>query len=441
MIASMRFWLQTIPEEWIIEVIEGEENTTDLQYSETKTDVPHSTEQGAPESISEELGGPTSETEDDCDALEDPLDTSDFGEYPGEMKKELVQDTDESLECTEEEMESPGDGVYQAALQDTRGLVEEAEEEINQELEKDFLEQSSITLQNRNVNDPLAVYPCQQCDKVYRAPKYLDLHVKDIHVGVRYHCDTCGYSSGRKQTLTRHKQVNHVGSSYPCGMCDYVSRRKETLKRHKLSQHGEVPVPIIHSCDECDFTFSSTLLLKKHIQFKHQALYKCSHCDYKSGCKKNLKAHVKSKHESKPIQFTCDICGKDYRRLRDLTTHKQSIHEKIRYLCNQCDTSLASKEALNKHIKRKHEQGQDCVLCNYKGTDAVSLRQHVKSKHEGIVYPCDKCNKTFTKLGDMRRHKNRMHDNSVPVHPCSLCKFVTIYPECLKKHTKRKHGK
>ena len=46
-----------------------------------------------------------------------------------------------------------------------------------------------------------------------------------------------------------------------------------------------------------------------------------------------------------------------------------------------------------------------CAECEYATTTADNLSRHKKSKHEGIRYFCDVCEFTFTNASNLRRHK------------------------------------
>ena len=53
-----------------------------------------------------------------------------------------------------------------------------------------------------------------------------------------------------------------------------------------------------------------------------------------------------------------------------LRCHIQSIHEGVRYDCNQCE---------------------------YQATTQSNLKVHIKSLHEGAEYACDQCDKKYSK--------------------------------------------
>ena len=61
--------------------------------------------------------------------------------------------------------------------------------------------------------------------------------------------------------------------------------------------------------------------------------------------------------------------------------HIQSIHEGIKYVCNQCDYQATTQSNLTQHIEHKHEGVKyACKQCDYQGS-MYGLRSHIRHKH------------------------------------------------------------
>ena len=61
------------------------------------------------------------------------------------------------------------------------------------------------------------------------------------------------------------------------------------------------------------------------------------------------------------MPFTCTLCQvngleKKFKGSKDLQKHVESVHEGIKYKCEQCDKSYADIFALRVHIKIAHSQ-------------------------------------------------------------------------------------
>ena len=67
----------------------------------------------------------------------------------------------------------------------------------------------------------------------------------------------------------------------------------------------------------------------------------------------------------------------------DLLTHIKSIHEGVKFPCEQCDYKATWKVNLLTHIKSIHEGVKfPCEQCDYKATQKRNLLRHIKSTHE-----------------------------------------------------------
>ena len=71
---------------------------------------------------------------------------------------------------------------------------------------------------------------------------------------------------------------------------------------------------------------------------------------------------------------------------RHLSKILRSIHQGIKYPCDQCD---------------------------YKATQKGDLLTHLKSIHEGVKYPCDQCDYKATQKCHLLTHSNSKHHRKV----------------------------
>ena len=74
--------------------------------------------------------------------------------------------------------------------------------------------------------------------------------------------------------------------------------------------------------------------------------------------------------------------------------------------------------------------GKNLSICCY-------FRAHRQSVHEGIKYPCDQCEYKATAMGSLRRHYNAIHSGHK--YPCSECEHVSNTPANLKYHHNTVH--
>ena len=80
-------------------------------------------------------------------------------------------------------------------------------------------------------------------------------------------------------------------------------------------------------------------------------------------------------------KFPCDLCGYKATTQSNLTKHKKSKHEGIKYSCSKCDKQFTQKGNLTRHIQSVHDgKKYQCKGCNYQATEKGHLNTHVKSK-------------------------------------------------------------
>ena len=84
-------------------------------------------------------------------------------------------------------------------------------------------------------------------------------------------------------------------------------------------------------------------------------------------------------------------------------------------------------------LKKKRESRKlihSCKQWEYKGTSDSVLR-HKKTKHEGVRFPCDQCDKTFSKRASLNHHINSNHKRikenikqiCLDEYLCDICDF------------------
>ena len=150
------------------------------------------------------------------------------------------------------------------------------------------------------------------------------------------------------------------------------------------------------------------------------------------------------KHLPKNDVFQCKFpgCGNVYRSYNSFVRHRK-VHDGIKYTCSKCLASFDTKNYLGQHLRRNKicsssvealamelshsasaaaasavlpgmesketstDNGQNKFVCQYEGCskffwNAKYLQRHNKI-HDGVKYPCLKCNRTFKKISAHRK--------------------------------------
>ena len=299
-------------------------------------------------------------------------------------------------------------------------------------------------------------HKCDECEKVYNVKPALDRHKNVVHKGIRYKCDQCPVMLYTPRALRNHLK-RHSGEKEPCDVCDKVFSNYAKLRRHKNQDHLGSSVEM-YFCNICDWS-GTRRQLSIHKQSIHEGVvFKCDNCDFEATQRGSLVSHM-AKHEEN--KFKCNMCEKSFRQEAVLTKHMQSAHEGVWHFCNECDRSFSLLSSLSTHktcihqnttqqskktkskksprrkLERLVNQSCDqsdlstttnfelkklvrqqsqiaefnCQMCESMFKEKQKLDIHVKNKHDGVSYNCDKCKfKSGSKM-DLVAHKETVHIN------------------------------
>ena len=93
-----------------------------------------------------------------------------------------------------------------------------------------------------------------------------------------------------------------------------------------------------------------------------------------------------------------------------LREHKESKHEGVKYLCNKCNKQFNARSTLRYHIESNHTENKSggakysCKECDKQFKRKDRLREHKEIKHEGTKPLCNNCKKQFSSRSGLRLH-------------------------------------
>ena len=91
--------------------------------------------------------------------------------------------------------------------------------------------------------------------------------------------------------------------------------------------------------------------------------------------------------------------------------------------------SLPLQQVIWGNIRNKHEGVKyPCDKCEYSATTASNLKVHIENKLQGVRYPCDQCEYTAT--------TKSAHNHEWVRYPCDQCDYSASSTRNIKKHIK-----
>ena len=177
-------------------------------------------------------------------------------------------------------------------------------------------------------------------------------------------------------------------------------------------------------CPGCPTLFFSYDLLRKHMTTTHTVT-------------KSFKHYYKEVVTAVPTDIMCNQCGSRFTKSCDLQRHVDSVHIKDYTRCEFCGMKFSRWDSYTRHKLRKHDSSVKnvCTTCGMKYDNAEALDKHVgvgpECKHS---LKCEECAATFTRLSDLKRHKE-----STTKVTCNICGKEVCNGKVLKAHIKSEH--
>lgn len=112
--------------------------------------------------------------------------------------------------------------------------------------------------------------------------------------------------------------------------------------------------------------------------------FKCPHCEKGFASNYELKSHLQV-HENRPSAFSCDVCDKKFRRLKNLVLHQKRHLKQYVVKCKECDQGFVCQGDYVQHLRNRHEVDRERVVCFICGKE-VTKGQFNKITSNGIFY-------------------------------------------------------
>lgn len=224
-------------------------------------------------------------------------------------------------------------------------------------------------------------YRCLYCDKWFVQLKYVQRHIRMVHIKV---VELDDIQSGQPTPIEAFGTENGM----TLGVVDAAIQMKQqspndhltTTPIHTDSMQQQQPrMQKDHTCDVCPKQYSSSILLKKHAAVHNNLLHVCPYCDHSTKLKRYLYDHIITAHniprsqvEPKSIKIIA----------ADVDMHRGKISS---YECYMCKRGASRPSVLKSHIKVAHvdenARQEQCSICGVVLKTRETYRHHMAVVH------------------------------------------------------------
>ena len=277
---------------------------------------------------------------------------------------------------------------------------------------------------------------CQHCSKEYVRRGSLERHIKTKHMD-----QAAQVEQDKTHSETRIEIANsgpYFGDlDIPDNIDDFL---QEAMEEHELRELAEEIDP---SCTNCSDSLTREKIMNKRLR----ALQNSKKLLQKLNKDKSIELSESRLLLERTIKENTKLKMEKIANVPKPSTSEEDMQVVGGVPCTYCDYVANSMTELNSHFGKHHKLS--CTKCDEKFLHKNSLEAHTKEKHgnKSIIkttfkgYVCDVCKKVSkTKETNIEHAKSHQKDNSVVVHECPLCHYVTKDSEEVDVHMKQKHN-
>lgn len=296
---------------------------------------------------------------------------------------------------------------------------------------KVYCKKKSMINHVKNHDKKPKTFTCKVCNSNFRSlvllKKHKKRHVRKSTNNTLIYCEICKKYFKTKKGFAYHQQK--ICIQYKCYICDEKFLVHSVLMDHMRNKHEDAKktpsalLPSIIEGVESDSATIATTLLNDN----ETVMSVCPIC-LKVVTQAVLPRHMILHSKDKP--FTCDMCGKSFKRKHSLQDHIMIEMGMKNYVCDICGMKFLKQGYLNKHV-RYHQlnngefQGFRCEMCGKKFPEKWRLGVHQRSVHKGGRFSsckCDICGSMFAERWMVRRHKAQEHNGEeFKEYQCDVC--------------------
>ena len=229
-----------------------------------------------------------------------------------------------------------------------------------------------------------AMLKCQVCDKPLKSKKSLNVHINNIHLGVKvmYSCPLCHLNMS-KDSILGHMESIHAGQKQESKVKKMPTLEQKVYYNQNRKERRQSKEENKRLCPLCEKVFTGVFVLRKHVTAVHlNTKFQCAICGKVLKCIDSLKRHTTISHRDDNSKlYPCNICHQELTEKSKLKRHINTIHLGLKtFRCEICGMSFGHSFNLKSHVKIVHEKIKpfECQICSHKFGVKLGLKQHMQ---------------------------------------------------------------
>lgn len=216
----------------------------------------------------------------------------------------------------------------------------------------------------------------------------------------RYNCQSCPYSTDRRDLFTRHENIHKDEKPFHCYVCLKQFNRADHVKKHFLRMHREMAYDINKTRRNPS---KNTKTFYQQPQQQQQQSQQQATLNIPTGFSSSSNSqlnqqqnHIEHNQNGMNSVNNLGIPQQTQPQQQSQIAIKQEKVEKSpkkkgekRFMCCYCQWSGADNWGLKRHLNT-HTKPFVCMLCDYKAARSERLATHVFKVHN--KKSCNKCN-------------------------------------------------
>ncbi|XP_063295992.1 zinc finger protein 687 [Pelobates fuscus] len=215
----------------------------------------------------------------------------------------------------------------------------------------------------------------------------------------------------RKKTKTKEAQKaegpRQRSNCWTCGICHSWFPERDEYVTHMKKEHGKSVKKF--PCRLCERSFCSAPSLRRHVRVNHEGIKRVYPCRYCTEGKRTFSSRlILEKH----IQVRHGIKVTDQTRSQEILVSRNGgrLQASSRKRKISSDESGSDEPKKPKPAPQKHKRSFQCRACGYKTSSLADFRQHIPQHcTDESSHQCRECGVCFTSQGSLKRHRVMTH--------------------------------